>query len=71
MNDPPQDLDCRVASRLISDALDDAVSAADQERMRRHFVVCETCRDVSKQMSFLRRAMRRLGSGSATVIDDV
>ncbi len=54
------DLDCHVASRLISDALDGAVGAGDQERMRRHFVICETCRNVSDQMNFLRRAVRQM-----------
>ena len=62
MNPTDPELDCHVASRLISDALDDAVSEADQERMRRHFVICETCRSVSGQMNFLRRAVRRMGS---------
>ena len=54
------DLDCHAASRLISDALDGAVGAEDQERMRRHFVICETCRNVSDQMNFLRRAIRQM-----------
>ncbi len=53
-------LDCHAAARLISDALDAPVGAKDQERMRRHFVVCETCRNVSEQMSFLRRAIRHM-----------
>jgi len=62
MNEADRDLDCHIASRLISDALDDVVSDADRERMRRHFVICKTCRDVSQQMDFLRRAVRRMGN---------
>ena len=58
------ELDCHVAARLISGALDDAVTPAEQERMQRHFVVCATCRTVNEQMSFLRVAMRRLGHDS-------
>ncbi len=54
------DLDCHVAARLISDALDGAVGAVDQERMRRHFVICVACRNVSEQMNFLRRAIRKM-----------
>ena len=56
------DLDCHVASRLISDALDGAVGAEDQERMQRHFLVCQACRNVSDQMNFLRRAIRQMDS---------
>ena len=56
------DLDCHVASRLISDALDGAVSADDQERMGRHFVICQACRNVNEQMNFLRRAIRQMNS---------
>ncbi len=56
-----EELDCHVAARLISRGLDDAVTAAEQERMQRHFVVCVTCRNVNEQMSFLRQAMRRMG----------
>ncbi len=60
--DSLDDLDCHVASRLISDGLEGAVGVEDQERMRKHFVICETCRNVSNQMTFLRRAIRRMGS---------
>jgi hypothetical protein len=30
--------------------------------MRLHLVICENCRDISEQIDFLRRAIRRLGS---------
>jgi hypothetical protein len=33
----------------------------DRARLRLHFVMCQTCRDVEAQMSFLRRAMQGLG----------
>ncbi len=56
------DLDCHVASRLISDSLDGAEGEEDQQRVRKHFVISATCRNVSDQMSFLRRAIRGMDS---------
>jgi predicted anti-sigma-YlaC factor YlaD len=55
------DLDCKEVSRLISQGQDETLPAADRARMRLHFVICKTCRNVDEQMGFLRRAMRQLG----------
>lgn len=57
MND---ELDCKAISRLISDGQDRDLPPAERARMRLHFVICETCRDVNDQFSFLREAMKRL-----------
>lgn len=54
-------LDCKEVSRLISDGLDESLPAPVRARVRLHFVICETCRNVDEQMQFLRRAMRQLG----------
>ena len=54
-------LDCKEVSRLISQGQDQTLPAAERARLRLHFVVCETCRNVDEQMDFIRRAMRRLG----------
>jgi predicted anti-sigma-YlaC factor YlaD len=54
-------LDCKDVSRLISSGLDETLPAAERARMRLHFVICQTCRDVDEQMQFLRRAMRQMG----------
>jgi predicted anti-sigma-YlaC factor YlaD len=56
------DLDCKEVSRLISDGQDQSLPSADRARMRLHFVICETCRNVDEQMQFIRRAMRKLGN---------
>jgi predicted anti-sigma-YlaC factor YlaD len=61
MSGQADQLDCHAASRLISAALDDAVTPDESERLQRHFVICRTCRTVDAQMAFLREAMRRLG----------
>lgn len=58
MND---DLDCKTVSRLISDGQDVDMAPRERARLRLHFVLCETCRNVDEQVSFLRQAMRRLG----------
>jgi len=54
-------LTCQEVSRLISDGQDQDLPPNERARVRLHFVICETCRDVNEQMGFLRRAMARLG----------
>jgi predicted anti-sigma-YlaC factor YlaD len=56
-------LDCRQASRLLSDGADQQMAPADRARLRLHLVICDACRNVEEQFTFLRRAMRQLGSG--------
>jgi predicted anti-sigma-YlaC factor YlaD len=55
------ELDCKEVSRLISNGLDETLPAPERARLRLHFVICETCRNVNEQMQFLRRAIRDLG----------
>lgn len=58
-------LDCKAVARLISDGLDQQMAPPERARLRLHFVVCQTCRDVDAQMAFLRRAMQRLSQADA------
>ncbi len=58
-------LDCRAVARLLSDGQDQALPAPERARLRLHFVICETCRNVDAQMQFIRRAMKRLGRDDA------
>ena len=60
-------LDCKDVSRLISDGQDLTLPAAEPARMRLHLVLCATCRNVSEQFDFLRRAM---GQMDKTRVDD-
>jgi hypothetical protein len=53
-------LDCKEVSRLISNGLDETLPGPERARMRLHFVICQTCRDVDEQMQFLRSAMQRI-----------
>ena len=55
------ELDCKKVSRLISEGQDRTLPPREAERLRQHFVICQTCRTVDEQMAFLRRAMQRLG----------
>ena len=54
------DFGCKEISRLISNGQDHDLPAPERARVRLHFVICATCRNVSEQMAFLRRAMRVL-----------
>lgn len=55
------DIGCHQASKLISAGLDQTLPPAERARLRLHLVLCHTCRGVSEQMQFLRRAVRALG----------
>ena len=59
------DPDCKEVSRMISEGLNRTLPPAEPERLRRHFVICQTCRTVDEQMAFLTRAMQRLGNGES------
>jgi hypothetical protein len=59
-------LACKDVSPLISDSQDLTLPAAERARMRLHFVVCATCRNVSEQFDFIRRAMRQVDRSKET-----
>jgi hypothetical protein len=50
--------DCREASRLQSDALDQPLSLPKRFGLRVHLLLCKWCRRYGKQIRFLRRAAR-------------
>ena len=55
------ELNCKEVSRLISDGHDMELPPKERARLRLHFVICKTCRDVNDQINFLREAMKKLG----------
>lgn len=55
------ELNCKEVSRLISDGQDRDMPPKERARLRLHFVICETCRDVNDQFNFIREAMKKLG----------
>ena len=59
---PELDINCDEVSRLISQGLDQSLPPQERTRLRLHYVLCATCRNVNEQMDFLRRAVRQLGT---------
>ena len=53
---------CKEVTRLISQGLDRELSFGERTALRVHFVICRGCRNVNRQLAFLRRAMQRLSS---------
>jgi len=50
-------------TRLVSQGLDRELALGERIALRVHFVICEGCRNVDRQLSFLRRALKRLSEG--------
>ena len=57
------DLDCREASRLLSLALERALSDAERIALRRHLDECLMGVNFEAQLGFLREAARRYREG--------
>jgi len=53
-------LNCKEVSRLISEGFEHTMPAPERARLRYHFVICQTCRTVKEQMTFLRRAVKAM-----------
>ena len=52
-------LNCKEATRLISEGLDRKLSLVQRTALRLHLVVCDACTRVLAQYRFLRRAAAR------------
>ena len=53
-------LTCKEVSRLVSQGLDRRLGFGRRVSLRVHLVVCDGCRNFTKQMAFLRKAVARL-----------
>jgi hypothetical protein len=53
-------LNCKEATRLVSQGLDRRLGLAERAALRLHLLVCDGCANFSRQMAFLRKAMARL-----------
>lgn len=51
-------INCREASRLVSEGLDRELPVADRATLRLHLAICTACTRLSRQLEFLRRAVR-------------
>jgi Putative zinc-finger len=55
-------LSCREATRLVSEGLDRRLPFGARVALRVHLAVCDGCTNFKRQVDFLRRAVRELGS---------
>lgn len=53
-------LTCKQAAQLASQGLDRRLGLLERASLRLHLLLCNGCSNFSKQMMFLRKAMRRL-----------
>ena len=53
-------IDCREASRLISQNADRPLPLARRIQLRLHLFICDACSNFSRQVAQLRRAVNRL-----------
>lgn len=58
-------LKCTEAHRLAAERLDRSLPLADRLRLRLHLAGCDACTAFARQMTLLRRAVSRLGNGTA------
>ena len=56
-------LSCKEATRLVSQGLDRELALGERIALRVHLAICAGCRNVNRQLSFLRRAVRSLSTG--------
>lgn len=59
---PKMMLSCREVSHLVSEGLDRKLGLGERLRIRLHLAICDGCTRFSRQVAFLRRAIRQLGS---------
>ena len=53
-------INCKEASRLISQGLDREMTVADRISLRMHLAVCDACNKFKAQLEFVRRAVSAL-----------
>ncbi len=55
-------INCKEATRLVSQNLDRHLGFGEWLRLRLHLRICGACANFKKQVAFLRRALQRLGN---------
>ena len=58
-------LSCKEVTRIVSQGLDRRLGFGERVRLRVHLAICDGCTNFRKQVSFLRKAVARLGEQSA------
>lgn len=57
------DLNCRMASRLLSLSCERELDADELAALKRHLDQCLMCRNFTAQLDFMRKASRRFARG--------
>jgi hypothetical protein len=52
-------LDCKHASRLVSQSMDRKLSLRERLGLQLHLLMCDACSQFSRQISLLRQAVRQ------------
>ena len=58
-------LSCKEVTRLVSQGLDRELTLGERTALRVHFAICQGCRNVNRQLSFLRRAIQQLSAAES------
>jgi len=53
-------LSCKQNTELLSQALDRPMTFREKLAMRLHLMMCRGCRNIEKQLAFIRKASREL-----------
>jgi hypothetical protein len=53
-------LNCKEATRLVSQGLDRRLGLFERVALRLHLLICEGCANFSRQLAFVRRALSSL-----------
>lgn len=67
-------LDCKHASRLVSQSMDRKLSMRERLGLQLHLLICDACNNFSRQVALLRQAVRqwsaRIENDSAIKLSD-
>jgi hypothetical protein len=59
------EVNCRKASRLLSEACERPLAADELKALQFHLGKCLMCRNFESQLQFLHKASKRFGTGAA------
>jgi len=59
-------LTCKEVSRLVSQGLDRRLGFGERVRLRVHLAICDGCANFNKQVTFLRKAVVRIGDSTGS-----
>lgn len=57
-------LSCKEVTQLVSQGLDRRLSLGERLWVRLHLMICDGCTRFARQVRFIRKAVRSLGSGA-------